>query len=81
MTDRKTPLWPWIVALLIGMPVIYVLALGPVARMTHYVDPNGWSFKFCTVYLAPAGQACDRSEIVNLTVGRYARLWTADIVP
>ena len=27
--DRKTPLWPWIAALLIGLPVLYVLSSGP----------------------------------------------------
>jgi hypothetical protein len=27
--DRKKPIWPWIVALLIGLPVLYVASLGP----------------------------------------------------
>ena len=27
--DRKTPVWPWIVALLIGLPVLYVASIGP----------------------------------------------------
>jgi hypothetical protein len=27
--DRKKPLWPWIVALLIGLPVLYVASFGP----------------------------------------------------
>ena len=27
--DRKRPLWPWIVALLIGLPVMYVASFGP----------------------------------------------------
>jgi hypothetical protein len=27
--DRKTPLWLWIVALLIGLPVVYVASSGP----------------------------------------------------
>ncbi len=27
--DRKTPLWPWIAALLIGLPVLYVASFGP----------------------------------------------------
>ena len=27
--DRKKPLWPWIVALLISLPVLYVASFGP----------------------------------------------------
>jgi hypothetical protein len=27
--DRKRPIWPWIVVLLIGLPVLYYLSLGP----------------------------------------------------
>ncbi len=27
--DRKKPLWPWIVTLLIGLPVLYVALFGP----------------------------------------------------
>jgi hypothetical protein len=27
--DRKKPLWSWIVALLIGLPVLYALSYGP----------------------------------------------------
>jgi hypothetical protein len=27
--DRKSPLWPWIVSLLIGLPVLYVGSYGP----------------------------------------------------
>jgi hypothetical protein len=27
--ERKIPVWPWIVALLIGLPVLYVASFGP----------------------------------------------------
>jgi hypothetical protein len=29
MTDKRKSLWPWIVALLIGLPVLYVASSGP----------------------------------------------------
>jgi hypothetical protein len=29
MSDLRKPFWPWIVALLIGLPVLYVLSSGP----------------------------------------------------
>jgi hypothetical protein len=28
MSDARKPLWPWIVALLIGLPVLYVASFG-----------------------------------------------------
>ena len=33
--DRKKPLWPWTVALLIGLPVLYVATFGPACWLTH----------------------------------------------
>jgi hypothetical protein len=32
--DSKRPIWPWIVALLIGLPVLYVASFGPACWMT-----------------------------------------------
>jgi hypothetical protein len=29
MSDKRKALWPWIVALLIGLPVLYVASFGP----------------------------------------------------
>jgi hypothetical protein len=29
MSDRNKPLWPWIAALLIGLPMLYVASFGP----------------------------------------------------
>jgi hypothetical protein len=31
---RKKPVWPWIVALLIGLPVLYVVSFGPACWLT-----------------------------------------------
>jgi hypothetical protein len=31
--ERKTPRWPWIVALLIGLPALYVASFGPAYRL------------------------------------------------
>ena len=31
--DRKNPVWPWIAALLIGVPVLYVASFGPACRL------------------------------------------------
>jgi hypothetical protein len=29
MSEERKPLWPWIVALLIGLPVLYMASFGP----------------------------------------------------
>ena len=31
--DRKKPFWPWIVALLIGLPVLYIASFWPVCSL------------------------------------------------
>ncbi len=34
MNDDRRPLWPWIMALLIGLPVVYVASFGPACWLT-----------------------------------------------
>jgi len=34
--DRKTPAWPWIVALLIGPPVLYVASFGLACALAEH---------------------------------------------
>jgi hypothetical protein len=34
MSDERKPLWPWIVVLLIGLPVLYVASFGPACWVT-----------------------------------------------
>lgn len=36
MTERKRPLWPFLTAALIGLPVLYVLSFGPVAWLSAH---------------------------------------------
>ena len=49
MSEERKPLWPWIVALLIGLPVLYVASFGPACLI--------WGQRICdspallTVYL------------------------------
>jgi hypothetical protein len=33
--DRKSPVWPWIVALVIGLPVMYVASSGPMQMVSR----------------------------------------------
>ena len=39
--ERKKPLWPWIVALLIGLPVLYVASFGPACWISSRAKLTG----------------------------------------
>ena len=38
--DRKKPLWPWIVGLLIGLPVLYVASFGPACWISSRIGAH-----------------------------------------
>ncbi|MGE5194175.1 MAG: hypothetical protein ACM3U2_16890 [Deltaproteobacteria bacterium] len=40
--DRRNPVWPWIAALLIGLPVLYVESFGPACWLA---DRDALSFR------------------------------------
>jgi len=44
MSDERKPFWPWIAALLIGLPVLYLLSSGPMQTVafqrTETVHPR-----------------------------------------
>jgi hypothetical protein len=41
--NRKKPLWPWIMALLIGLPVLYLASFGPACWLrARYEDKGTW---------------------------------------
>jgi len=54
--DRKRPLWPWIVALLIGLPVVYLLSFGPACLAVQLATGK------CITY---AGSLFGNSELID----------------
>jgi hypothetical protein len=38
MSDERKPVWPWIAALLIGLPVLYVASFGPACWVTSRLN-------------------------------------------
>jgi hypothetical protein len=42
-SDRKQPIWPWIAALLIGLPVLYVASFGPACWWRAMTLPDNQS--------------------------------------
>jgi hypothetical protein len=42
MSDDRKPVWPWIVALMIGLPVLYVASFGPAGWLVNHVFGPEW---------------------------------------
>jgi hypothetical protein len=43
MSEARKPLWPWIAALLIGLPVLYVVSIGPACWLFDHGWMPDWS--------------------------------------
>ena len=81
--DRKKPLWPWFVVLLIGLPVLYVASFGPACWIASQKPPvgsggvSGWAIivpELPKVY-RPIGWACKKCpNTVSPLVTWYARI-------
>ncbi len=71
--DRKKPLWPWIVTLLIGLPVLYALSVGPVFSITGHEVLLGDEDPVDCFY-EPLFWAC-RSPRANAWLWWYIRFW------
>ena len=80
MTDRKTRLWPWIVALLIGLPLLYELSLGPWLWLAGHQDfPLSlrlWIIRITPTYAAPSNFLYNHApESVQRVMAWYIGLW------
>ena len=74
--DRKTSVWPWIVALLIGLPVLYVASFGPFLWIANH--------RFMPGALTPIAEAAfepmfwarwESPDAIRTPVEWYARFW------
>jgi hypothetical protein len=50
MSDNRKPVWPWIVALLIGLPVLYVASFGPACWISSRINSGQ---RFVTIAYRP----------------------------
>jgi hypothetical protein len=70
---QKNPVWPWILVVLVGLPVLYVGSFGPACWLTSQV--HGWSKlqppRAMLVYF-PLGAVASRPDTVY---GRGLRWW------
>jgi hypothetical protein len=51
--ENKKAVWPWIVALLIGLPVLYVASYGPACWLIHNVKLPGPVLDLLAVVYSP----------------------------
>jgi hypothetical protein len=75
--DRKKPLWPWIVALLIGLPALYVASFGPVCWLaaTPYATwPRGPAWGMAVYW--PLGDAAMRGGPIGTVLRWWIRFGT-----
>jgi len=67
--DRKTPLWPWIMALLMWLPVLYVLSFGPACWIVSRTKPR----YFVPLIYFPIGRlALDGPQSIGSAIYKYA---------
>lgn len=59
--ERKKPICPWIVTLLIGLPVLYVLSLPPVELLAMKVGAPEWLIAPLQVFYTPFAWMLARS--------------------
>jgi len=80
MTPRpKRLLWPWIAALLIGLPVLYVASFGPACWLAKSdrlpVRPTAWLYKplIAATFYGP--------RPVRRTLRKYVERFTGSAIP
>src|SRR5262245_20955652 len=75
MSEERKPLWPWIVALLIGLPVLYVASFGPACWMAdkdYLSDRNVW-----LVYRPIIWTYWKAPSPMDIAIGRWIQFWRA----
>jgi hypothetical protein len=66
MSDDRRPVWPWIAALLVGLPVLYVASFGPACWLVsrqHLTPRQGWTIFRPLVVAAADGPSWIRSDL------------------
>jgi hypothetical protein len=67
--DRQKPVWAWIVALLIGLPVLYVASFGPACWLDERLDTQS---KCISVVYYPVIRLANRFVLMTGILTRIA---------
>lgn len=81
MGEERKPFWPWIVALLIGLPALYVVSFGPACWVCSRLDPRNQE-RWCRLergYKPIIWLAC-RNHRMNDAATWYAELLAEETV-
>jgi hypothetical protein len=72
--DRKKPLWPWIAALLIGVPVLYVASFGPACWIISRAGQ--WNVLWAAAHFiySPVLQVWNHDGTISDAIDWYANL-------
>jgi hypothetical protein len=75
MREERKPLWPWIVAVLTGLPVLYVASFGPACWIVSHANLSG---KIATVPYRPMIWSWQYGpEFLSRTIYRYSTVGAA----
>jgi hypothetical protein len=69
--ERKPPLWPWIAAALIGLPVLYVASFGPACWIVSHSNED---LPVLPKFYVPLARLSVRSEFVHAILRRFAKV-------
>jgi hypothetical protein len=75
MSEARKPVWPWIVALLIGLPVLFVLSYGPWMALRERV-PYPVFRRIERLYLPLKPLVFDGPDCLTNPYLSYLELWS-----
>jgi hypothetical protein len=80
--QRKKPLWPWIAALLIGLPVLYVLSRGPVEWLYVWGYLPNWTVAPMMTFYSPISWILENGpQPLKDVIHWYLDLWRNSVPP
>jgi hypothetical protein len=74
-SDRSRSLWPWIVATVVAVPVLYVLSIGPVLLLVSTLPNPEAGIEVVGPAFEPLGMLAEHSHPFWVAIRWYVNLW------